>query len=248
MLQSVLTALTVFEAVAEHQPIGVSDLSRKLSLPKSTVQRCLTTLHEAGWLRPEGGAITRWVITAKAFSLGREVANSRHLHDMALPMMENLRDVTQESVHLVVAEGREVVLIERLESPLPVRTIFPLGMRAPLHATAYGKAILTYLSPEALDTYLAQGLEVLTPHTVHDPDVLRKELEVTRMRGWAATTNELGDGVSAIAAAILDRQGRPVAGLSIAYPSHRLSEETRQRFGELVVDTVSRISSRLSAG
>ena len=248
MLQSVLTALTVFEAVAENQPIGVSDLSRKLGLPKSTVQRCLMTLHEAGWLRPEGGSITRWVITTKALSLGQEVANSRHLHDMALPMMENLRDTTQESVHLVVAEGREVVLIERLESPLPVRTIFPLGMRAPLHATTYGKSILTHWSPEALEEYLAQGLEILTPHTLHDPEALRKDLEVTRLRGWAATTNEVGDGVSAIGAPILDRQGHPVAGLSIAFPSNRLSEETRQRYGKLVVDTVSQISSRLSAG
>lgn len=70
----------------------------------------------------------------------------------------------------------------------------------------------------------------------------------TRLRGWAATTNEVGDGVSAIGAPILDRQGHPVAGLSIAFPSNRLSEETRQRYGKLVVDTVSQISSRLSAG
>ena len=192
--------------------------------------------------------MTRWVITAKAFSLGRAVANPRHLYDLVFPIMENLRDTTQESVHLLVTEGREAVLIERLESPLPVRTIFPLGTRAPLHATAYGKAIMTYMSTEALDEYLSQGLEALTPHTLSDPDKLRKELEATRARGWAQAMNELGDGVSAIAAAILNHQGMPVAGLSIAYPSQRLSEETRRRYGELIVDTVSRISGRLAAG
>ncbi len=247
-MQSVKTALTVYEAVAEHQPIGVSDLSRKLGVAKSTVQRCLGTLYEAGWLRPEGGPVTRWVITAKAFSLGRVVANSRRLHDTALPLMEELRDATQESVHLTVAEGREAVLIERLESPQPVRTIFPLGIRVPLHATANGKAILAYLSPEALEHYLAQALEAVTAHTIRDPAVLRQELEEIRACGWATTVDELSEGVSAIASAILDQLGRPMAGLSITYPSNRLPEEVRRRFGQLMADTAARIGSQLAAG
>lgn len=236
MLQSVTTALNVFEIVAQHQPIGVSEITRRVGVTKSTVQRCLQTLHNTGWIRPEGETATKWVLTAKSFSLGRHVADSNHLRDAVLPVMERLRDVTQESVHLVIAEGREAVLLERLDSTLAIRTFLPLGARAPLHATANGKAILAYFGEQAIDNYMAPGLEAMTGRTLRDPELLRSELSQIRARGWSMAVDELADGASAVASPILDGPGRAVASLSISCPTTRFSENVRADYAKLVVE------------
>ncbi len=77
MLQSVQTALRVMETVATRQPIGVSDVARHLKITKMTAQRCLQTLHLSGWIKMEGDRPqTRWVLTSKAFILGRHVAEN----------------------------------------------------------------------------------------------------------------------------------------------------------------------------
>ena len=236
MLQSVTTALEVFEIVAECQPIGVSEITRRIRVTKSTVQRCLMTLHAAGWIRPEGEHSTKWVITAKSFSLGRHVADSGRLRDAVLPVMERLRDTTHESIHLVIAEGREAVLLERVDSTLAIRTFIPLGARAPLHATANGKAILAYWGEQAVNGYLEPGLESLTDRTLRDPGQLREELALIRSRGWSMAVDELADGASAVAAPILDQPGKAVASISISCPTIRFSESVRENYAELILD------------
>src|SRR5262252_5672534 len=68
-MQSVLRSLAVLEAVAEHQPVRVGELTPLLGMPKSTVQRSLETLAEAGWLRQVDGDLTRWALTSRAQSV-----------------------------------------------------------------------------------------------------------------------------------------------------------------------------------
>lgn len=75
-MQSVLNALRVLEEVAARQPVGVADLARALDLPKSSAQRALRTLDTAGWIRPAGGEVTRWVLTTKALQVGRRATGS----------------------------------------------------------------------------------------------------------------------------------------------------------------------------
>ena len=142
ILQSVQTALRVLETVATHQPIGVSDVGRHLKINKMTAQRCLQTLCACGWIKREGDAPqTRWQITSKAFSIGRHVAENGNLRETALPVMKKLWEKIGESIHLVIAEGERAVLLERLETPQPVRLFLPMGGSAPLHAVASGKAL-----------------------------------------------------------------------------------------------------------
>ncbi|MFE0147419.1 IclR family transcriptional regulator [Nonomuraea sp. NPDC059007] len=235
-MQNVVNALRALEEVAARQPIGVGELSRALGLPKSTVQRSLRTLHEAGWIRPAGGEVTRWLVTTKALQVGRRAELG--LRDVALPVMEELRQRTGETVHLMVPEGDAVVLIERLETDKPLRIVLPLGIRLPLHASANGKAVLAHLSGELPE------LESYTPATITDPAVLREELAAIRAQGWAGNRGEWRSDIAAVAAAVLGADG-PVATLSVSCPATRMTDELRPEYGKLVTEAAARIAAAL---
>ncbi|MGC0418724.1 IclR family transcriptional regulator [Embleya sp. AB8] len=247
-MKNVLNALAVLEEVAARQPIGVAELARAMDLPKSSVQRALLTLHEAGWLRPTGGAPTRWAITTKALHVGRHATGELGLRDVAVPVMEELRRQTDETVHLAVPEGGNVVLIERLETSQPVRIILPLGQILPVHASANGKALLAASPAEVVERRIADGLASYTGTTIIDPARLRAELARIRELGYATNGGEWRADVSAVAAAVLGESGLPVASVSINVPTSRTTEELRAVHGSLVAEAAKRIGAEVRRG
>lgn len=267
-MQNVLNALRVLEEVAVRQPVGVADLARALELPKSSVQRSLRTLHTAGWIRPAGGGITRWAVTTKALYVGRHATGELSLRDVAVPVMEDLRRRSEETVHLTIPEGGRVVLIERLETSQPVRITLPLGTVLPLHASANGKAVLAAGGPEAVDRLLgagapvfhdelpgavedeprsADGLDRFTGTTITDRERLLAELAESRARGYATNGGEWRSDVSAVAAAVLGESGEPLASVSINVPTSRLTSASQERFGALVREGAAAISAALGS-
>jgi IclR family acetate operon transcriptional repressor len=246
-LQSVDTALAIFERIAEDEPIGVSELARRAGLGKSTVQRCLVTLHAAGWIRPTTAKPRAWTLSAKVVSLAFRARTQRDLRRAALPAMRALRDATGESVHLVVREAREAVLVAAVAGPSSGGATLPRGTRLPLHASANGKAILARLSDGEVEAYVAGGLYPLTSRTVTDPATLRRELSQVVTRGWAASVDELIDGVSSIACAILDVDGRAIASVAVNGPTSRFPRDARARIGARVRAATLEIGARLRA-
>jgi IclR family transcriptional regulator, acetate operon repressor len=244
-MQIVVNALRALEEVAERQPIGVADLARALELPKSSVQRTLVTLHSAGWIRPTGATPTRWVVTTKALHVGRHATGELGLRDVALPVMEDLRRRTDETIHLAVREGTNVVLLERLETSQPVRIILPLGQHLSMHASANGKAVLAADPAEAAERYIDQGLHRFTGTTITDPRRLREELADIRARGYATNSGEWRSDVSAVAAAIVGEAGLPVASISVNVPTSRMTDEARPEYGAFVGEAAKRISAAL---
>ncbi|MEV7285005.1 IclR family transcriptional regulator [Streptomyces sp. NPDC093252] len=244
-MQNVLNALRVLEEVAIRQPIGVGELSRVLGMPKSTVQRALRTLHEAGWIRPAGGELTRWAVTTKALDVGRHASGDLGLRDAAVPVMEELRRRTEETIHLTVLEGDRMVLIERLETTKPVRTNMSLGHALPMHASANGKAVLASGAPGAVDALLAGDLPRFTDTTITDPDGLRTELDLVRARGYAVNRGEWRSDVGSVASAVLGADGEPVASLSVNVPMSRLTDETEATFAAAVTEAARTLSARL---
>lgn len=244
-MQSVVNALQVLEEVGRRGPVGVSELARELDLPKSSVQRALRALHGAGWIRPAGGELTRWLLTSKALHVGYRSTGELSLREAAMPVMELLRRRTEETIHLMVPEGKQVVLIERLETPKPVRIVIPLGGGAPIHASANGKAILANSPRAEVERLFAGGLPRYTDTTIVDLDALRAELAATRARGYATNTAEWRSDIAAVAAAILGAGRHPVGSLSISTPVNRMPAEVVPEYGRLVRDAVRRIAAVL---
>lgn len=244
-MSSTLTALTVLETVARTQPIGLSDLARTLRLPKSTVQRCLATLHEAGWIEPESADSRRWVVGMRAFTVAVTVVDRSGLRDQALPVMAALGGRTEETIHLAVPDGREIVLVERVDSPHPLRAVSAVGARAPLHASSNGKAILASFAADDLSDYLRHGLAQVTTHTLTDESALREELQQVRASGYAISREEYQEGVVSVAAAVTpEREQRPIASLSISGPRDRMLPKV-ETYGPLVLKAATELGNRL---
>jgi IclR family transcriptional regulator, acetate operon repressor len=240
-MRSVLTALRLLETVAERQPVGVSDLSRALAMPKSSVQRSVQTLHEAGWLRPTGGEPTRWQISYKALTVGLAGVAASGLQEIALQEMRPLRDATGETVHLAMPEGHELVVIGRLDGTQPLRTFLPIGIRAPLHAAASGRAMLAAMDDAEIEKILAVGIHQHTDRTKLEPAEIWEELARTRARGYAVNEGEWRAGIGAIGAVVRGRDHRPNAGISVSMPLARFDEIDVAAVGAHVVAIADRV-------
>lgn len=243
-MQVVRNALRVLEVLGRKGPLSLAAVQRELGLPKTTVHRLLGSLAEAGWARAGDDG---WRVAPRAAVLGACAGSAGGLRELALPAMEKLRERTGEAIHLTVPEGRDIVLIERLESTQAVRTHNVIGARAPLYASANGKAVLATLEPAACEAVLDGECVAFTEETLTDPDRLRFEIARVRARGFAVNRGEFVPEVAAVAAAVTDPEGRAVAALSISAPLHRLPEERSDAWGPWVVETAHEVSGQLEA-
>ena len=244
-MKSLLRSLRVFEAVAERQPVAVGELARELGLPKSTTQRMLLTFHEAGWLRQVRGDTTRWEVSARVLGFRPTALNGGQLYAAARGPMVELRDATNETIHLSILDRLScTVLVDRVDCHQVVRTFSPIGDMSPLPSTSIGMAILAHLHAQAVDEVLARGLERYSPSTITDPDELRSELAQIRDRGYSVNQSQYRPAVCAIGAAILDADTTPVAGICISMPESRFDPAQVPHWGALVAETAAKISAR----
>ena len=237
----------MLEEIAAHQPVGVSDLARLLGLSKTTAHRALLTLAEGGWIEATSDRRALWSLSVRALTVGgRAVDSQRGLRGIAVPVMEDLRRSTEETIHLLVRDRTDVVLIERLDGIKAVRVFNPVGGRASIFRTSSGKAILAKLP----DTELAPYIDILRSRAelgAQDADDFLAELALVRRRGFALNLGSNQPDVHAVAAAILDVDGSPLAAVTVSAPPERLTEDVCLRIGPLVVDAARRISVGLRA-
>ncbi|KOG34448.1 IclR family transcriptional regulator, partial [Streptomyces resistomycificus] len=133
-MKSVTRSLRVLEAVAQHQPVTVGELTKLFGLPKSTVQRTLVTLAEAGWLRANREDTTRWEIGARVLAVRPAALQGSSLFAAAREPMIRLRDRVNETIHLSVPDAlHSMVVVDRVDCDHPVRTFHTIGDTSPLH-------------------------------------------------------------------------------------------------------------------
>jgi IclR family acetate operon transcriptional repressor len=244
-MKSVLRSLRILEAVAQHQPVTVGELTKLFSLPKSTVQRTLITLNEAGWLRASRGDTTRWEIGARVLAVRPAALQGSSLYAAAREPMVRLRDAVNETIHLAMPDGlRDMVLVDRVDCTQTVRTFHQIGDVSPLHATASGRAVLAYLPMSDVDEVIARGLESYNTRTITDPAALRVLLDEVRDNGYSLNRDEFRPDVCAIAAPILTPEGHPLAAVSISMPESRFTQDRVGEWGRLVATAASEISTR----
>lgn len=251
-MRAALTTLRVLEAVGQAQPAGVSGLSRALALPKSSVQRCLRTLAEAGWLAPAPSDPRKWVLTVRAWQVGSQAPVALDLREAALEPMQQLRDATEETIHLTNfileptrLQESALVIVERLDSTQAVRTYVRLGTRAPLHASCSGRAVLARFPDAFAAELLPTSLEAFGPTTTTDPARLLAELAGVRQLGYAVNEDQWRPGVGAVAAAVVDESATPLGALAISVPRQRFDSDAAARFGPMVRAAAERIGTAM---
>ena len=227
--------------------MDINEISRELGFPKSTVYRLIKALMKYDLMEQDRGS-RGYRLGIRLFQMGNIVKYQRRVGDVARPFMEELRNLTKETVMLGVIEGHKALVLREVEGMHPIRMTFDEGRTMPLHAGASSKILLAYLSAEEQDRIMEGGLPRYTENTITDPIQLKKELAGIREKGYAYSDQELDSGAKAIAAPIRDHSGKAIAGLSLAGSVDRFNEENLERYIRLVKECADRISKVLGYG
>src|SRR5436309_16116093 len=176
-LSSVSTAVRLLKAFSEEQvEIGISDLAKRLGVAKSTVHRLAVTLVGEGMLEqnPDTG---KYRLGIALFRLGSLVRRRMNVSNEARPLLRDLREKVNETVHLAVLDGSEIMYVFNLERTQAIRMRSDVGVRKPAYCTAAGQAILAFQSDDVVERVIRDGLAQRTPQTITDPPALKKVLE-----------------------------------------------------------------------
>ena len=236
-------ALSVLNVLADAgQPMGITEIARRVGLPKSVVHYHVSALVRNRYLeaRPD----RRYGLGHAALRLGRGNYSNLELRARALPQLRALHHDTWETVTLSVLLGREGVYVDQLVSPQEIKLTIELGRPFPLHAGASGRAILAFLSEDAREEVLSQPLERLTPSTVVDPAHLRELLAEIRERGFATSRNERQEGAAAVATPIFDNHG-VTGAICVCGPEYRFDDGAIERYQPLLRSATAQVSREL---
>ncbi|MEO7338896.1 MAG: IclR family transcriptional regulator [Caldimonas sp.] len=239
-----LKGLQVVEALALHPTLsGVSDLARHLHLTKSNTHRLLQTLVGSGFVRniEQSG---RYELTLKLWELGAAVVDRLDLKTVAREYMERLCEVSGETVHLSVLEAAEVIYLDKVDSPHPVRAYSRVGGRAPSYCVATGKALLAYADAKLIDR-VSLDLKAYTPHTITRPSELKHELAKIRSVGYAVNRGEWRDSVCGVAAPIWNAAGEVCAAIGVSGPGDRFKPRSLKQLAPTVMSVAQQIAARL---
>ena len=238
---AVSRAFAVLELLAlEHEPIRLSAVASRLDMQKSTVHRILTTLGGLGYVQqePQTGC---YQATLKLWELGSGIVAHHPIKRAATVSLQQLHRSTGETVSLVILSGDDVLYLDKLVSPRPIRFTSRVGSRAPAPVTAGGKAILAH-EPDAR-AILRRARERIKEKRRVSPEALLRELEDVRRKGYA--TSSYSPGVVSFAAPIMARDGRAAAALSVSAPESRLTKAKRAEIVEQLLGTCGDIAERV---
>ncbi|MFW3169579.1 IclR family transcriptional regulator [Geodermatophilus sp. CPCC 206100] len=245
-LTSVDNALWLLQLIGERQALRVAEAADLLGVARSTAHRLLSALRRRDFVmqdRPNGAYRPGPALNA----IGLAAISRIDIRRVARPVLEELREQTHETASLAVLEGATVRFVDCVESLRSVRVGNRTGIVRPAHAAAVGKAILAELPLSEIERrYPQEELPRHTPAALGDRSALLAELQEIRGQGYALNWEESADGVSAVAVALHDTTGTPVASIGIAAPSSRMGNlQGVRQLAPAVIEAAQRVQERL---
>lgn len=234
-------AIVVLDAVSTaSRPMRLTDLMPVTGLPRSTLHRILGALVAGGLVRFERKE-GHYRLGFRLFEMAHRAWADIDLRAIAASAMEALRDLTGETVLLAMLDGSAMVQIDRRDSKQPLRAALAGLAHLPLHASAVGKAVLSWMEPDSRDAMTASlPLAAITERTITDRERLRAELDLAKARLYALDDEEHAEGLRGVAAPILDHLQHPVAAIAVYGPASRLPPARLHEIALHVVDAARR--------
>lgn len=244
-LSSVANAVRLLKIFTDDEfEIGVSELAKRLGLAKSTVHRLASTLVRERLLE-RNARDGKYHLGLVLFELGSLVRRKMDVSAEAWPQLKALMESTGETVHLGVLDEHSVIYINRIESRQAIRIGFGQGIRAPLHCTALGKALLAFQPGEFIEETIARGLPRRTAGTITSPHAFRQELAAIRVRGYAIEDEEIETGLRSIATVVRNDGGDVIAAIGVAGPAHRMTRKALLACSRELTSAADAVSRRL---
>jgi len=217
--------LEILEA-AEGEPVTLSELARRLELPKSSVANLAAALVATGFVRREGPG---FALGRRLVELGGAYLSTVDQVQEFLMAAHRLPAASAETIQMSTLVGLEVVYLARHDGIQQLRLGTDVGHRFPANCTATGKAMLALLEPAELRRLLGDGpLPARTPRSITSVERLLAELERARRLGWAIDDEETTEGVVCLAVALPRRPEEEKYALSVTILKSRLDDAYRE--------------------
>lgn len=246
--ESMSSTLKTFEALEllarEPYELSLSDIGAELEQPLPTVHRILATLTEAGYVEQDP-ASRRYRISGKALWTGAAYLRNSAVYRAAFLVMQEAARTSPGLIHLGALDGDWVLYLHTVGSPSRLYLYADTGERRPLHATGLGKAILAWQPADVVARITSREMQKFTPHTVCSAAALKKELAITRQRGYAIDNEEGVLGLRCVAAPVLDRSGCSVAALSMSAPVNVLTEPVLEECAARIREAALKVSAQI---
>ncbi|SNT53341.1 transcriptional regulator, IclR family [Actinomadura meyerae] len=244
---AVTRALDVLELLMREDQPTLRELTDELGFPRTTVFELLNTLVARGYVTKSADEPARYSLGVRTFQLGSAFADRLDFVTLGRAAADALSEQVNETSHVAVLDGTDVVYIARAESRQKVRMVSAVGARLPAHCTAIGKALLAQLSADELRERYPPGSELarLTDKTISSVQALEKELELIRGHGYSIEECESNVDVCCAGAPVRDHTGDTVAAISVSVPEPRWTAKSREQWAALVVGAASSYSRRL---
>jgi DNA-binding IclR family transcriptional regulator len=242
---SVKKAFRILNAISDtSNGLGISDLSKKLKIGKSTVHGITTALEEMGVLVRDP-LYKRYTVGYSLIELCRAAYGKIELKDLARKPMEKLMEKVGQTVFLGVLNGDHVTIVDMVESRNEMKITSPPGTRLPLLAGATGRVLLSQIEKEkAKEIIQKKGLVRYTSKTVMDHRQFLREIEKAKKQGYAVDDEEYITGVRAVAASLLSASSPPAALWVVGFTSTLDDQKVKTVIRE-IQETIQEIKQSL---
>jgi IclR family KDG regulon transcriptional repressor len=226
LIRSVSHALDLLEQFRDDiDELGVTELSKRLSLHKNNVFRLLATLESRNYIE-QNKVTENYRLGLKTLELGQTFIKQMGLLRQSRPILERLVRECNETTYVAVLKDFQIVYLDVVETDMTVRVVPRIGTQLPAYCTAAGKVQIAFMSEEELAKYLpAKELKRFTPNTITDRQALKGQLREIVEKEYAIDNEELDIGVRCVGAPIRDYTRRIVGAISVSGPTMRLTDE-----------------------
>jgi DNA-binding IclR family transcriptional regulator len=233
-IKSLQRALKILECFTINEPeLGVTEISQKLNMHKSTVFNIINTFQDEGYL-VQNKQSGKYRLGLKILQLGHGIYSTHDIRLALRPFLQEISTNTGESVYLGLLSDHEVIYIDALFPAVSISVRNIIGLKAPLHCTGLGKALLASLPESVVDEVVTHPLTSHTPYTITDKEKLLEELQITKQRGYSIDNMEHEYGIKCVGIAIQNIRKEVVCAVSISGPSLRFDDQKITQYAEML--------------
>lgn len=241
----VVTAINVLRCFSTAEPLlGVTEIALQVGLHKSSASRLLATLEKEGLLDRDPVS-RKYRLGLGLLTVAGPLLADLDVRRAALPVLQELATVTQETTALVLWSGSQAVTVEQVPSPQQIKHTNPLGTRYQTIESASVQVFLAHFTRETVTSLLATG----RPHSAHttpvDLEDLWARLEQVSAQGFAVNYAQTSQDEVGVAAPVTDHRGEIVAAVLVAAPRYRTTARQAATLGEHTARSAADISRRL---
>jgi DNA-binding IclR family transcriptional regulator len=246
IVPSLRNSFSILEVLANNSELTLQEISRAVSIPKTTIFRILYTLEHEGVIVKERD---KYKIGFRVIKLGMVALSKMELRNLVIPFLYDLSLKVGETSHLAVLSDKKSLILEVCDSPNPVKISSRPGTLVSLNCSATGKILLAFIiGSENIDGYFkGTDLEKRTEDTIATISGLKKELETIHHQGYAVDNEEYYENVRCLAAPIKDAFGKTVAAVGITATTIRFKHAMIPSISKEVMRVASEISTKLGA-